>query len=306
MHRLPFLRTLMMSGVLAVCVYPLASEASQPTAASAEGSLPIAAGEDRKQPSQSDQKPSVRATIKAPGFTKTIDYIGEPRLSQLTQQLRWQNVYWPSARLCTPALQQKLNARKAGLIAQLQLLATVYKNDDQQQLANATKALTKQVKRWPLQAHFAKAGEQGMQPALIEGDAQKNWLLQQAQQPYTLTVGALPQQVHWVGLTRDAGSYDYSSQSVAHWVKQRQQAAVSHPEFIWEVTLDGNINQVGLYPHNSENEQLQPGAVLYRGYTPGDLPDGFKNTNAELVDLLRYWQPGAVLTEQPTTAATCG
>lgn len=258
------------------------------------------------KPSAAAKQPSVSATIKAPGFNKTIDYIGEPRLSQLTQQLRWQNVYWPSARLCTPALQQKLNARKAGVIAQLQLLATVYKNDDQQKLASATQALTEQVKRWPLQAHFAKAGEQGMQPALIEGDAQKNWLLQQAQQPYILTVGALPQQVHWVGLTQQAGSYSFSNQPLANWVKQRQQAAVSSAEFIWEVTLDGSINQVGLYPHNSHNEQLQPGAVLFRGYSPGDLPDGFKNTNAELADLLRYWKPGEAMAEQPIEAATCG
>lgn len=286
MNKLSFLTMLAVPVAIGLCVYPLASEA-------------------RTKPSQSDTQPTTQVVIRAPGYNKAITYIGEPRLSQLTEQLRWQNVYWPSARLCTPALQQKLNARRAGIIAQLQLLSSVYRHDGDDTLAIATQALIEQVKRWPLHAHFAERRQHGIDAASLIVSVQKNWLLQREQQPYTLTVADQPQNIHWVGLTTQAGSYAYSHQQLSDWLARRESAQITDPEFIWEVTLDGTINRVGLYPHNSNDEFLQPGAVLFSGFEPSDLPDGFQQTNAELVDLLRYWQPGQSLNEQPQESATC-
>lgn len=240
-----------------------------------------------KQPSHSDTP--VQVVIQTPGQTQTLTFNGEPRLQQLTEQLRWQDVYWPSARLCSAKLQHKLQARRAGVIAQLRMLQNVWRHDGEPQLADATGALIEQVQQWPLLANFSNAGEQGIEPAADATDARRNWLLKNDQQPYFFSVGDQPQQVHWIGLTDKPGSYTYSHQLLSDWLQRRQAQPLTASDVIWEVTLNGRHQRIGLSPHNSNNDYLQPGAILFSGFEPHTLPAGFADTNRQLLQLLRYW-----------------
>lgn len=249
----------------------------------------------------------VRVMVHTPGQANNeyqrIDYQGEPRLYQVTQRLRWQRLYWPTARLCTAQLQNKLLARKAAAVRQLQLLKSWWHNDEQPQLAQQADKLLAQLKQWPLLATMGRAGEQGLEPYLLEAQLQQNWLLKAGQQPYTLFVGQPPQQVHWLGVTDSAGSYAFADQPLVEWVSRRQPQLLSHAERIWEISLDGSMRQLGLQQHNQQQEYLQPGAILFSGFAEQDLPAGFRDTNQQLLRLLRYWQPGKNLADE---VSQCG
>lgn len=249
----------------------------------------LAAHAQQTKAHQTKAQENVTVTIDAPQHTQSIVFEGEPRLSQLTERLRWQDVYWPGARLCSQTVQNKLEARRAAAVAQLQLLQGVYQQQQDDTLSNATQALIEQVKQWPLLGGYSNSTQQGLQPALIPTTLQRNWALLAKHQPYQLSVGEAPQSVHWVGLTQEPGEYAYAQQPLAKWLGERQQAQQVDSTDTWEVTINGNINRVDEYSTQRPPLQLQPGAILYSGFPAAQLPQGFADVNKRLLELLQYW-----------------
>lgn len=211
--------------------------------------------------------------------------------SVIAQSEQPDNLYWSTARLCTPELQQRLEARRVAVLAELQLLSTVYKNTEQPELAERTQQLYQQVQRWPLLASLAA----GIKPARLIAEPETNWQLTRHFKHYFLRVVGAPHSIHWVGLTPFAGTYPWSQEPMFERLKK---TALDN---LWEVPLQGFANQrtdyQALTPRQIAVEQInwQPGQVLFQGYDAGDLPAGFKGINQRLLNLLIYWAPNQSL-----------
>lgn len=209
-----------------------------------------------------------------------------------------ENLYWSTARLCTPKLQQRLEARRVAVLAELQLLSTVYKNTEQPELAERTQQLYQQVQRWPLLASLAA----GIMPARLIAEPENNWQLTRHFKHYFLRVVGAPHSIHWVGLTPFAGTYPWSQDPLFKRLKNR---ALDN---LWEVPLQGFASQRADYraltPREVAVEQInwQPGQVLFQGYDDSDLPAGFSGINQRLLNLLIYWAPNQSLAARSTNS----
>ena len=222
-----------------------------------------------------EQKTPLSAAIVITGDNATrqaLQFYGEPRLHDLiTRVPNAHQMYWRSARLCTPELQNKLELKRKALIVQLNLLAGIYQRNDKPVLYQQAQLLKKQIQQWPLLATI----QHGIEPDNLLGTPRDNWRLTPRYSHYSLVISDAPEGTHDVGLSHE------TSEGERFEVDQSGKVTPITPENAWQLTL-------------------QPGSHIFTGFARSQLPAGFSDINHRAVELLRYWQPGKAL-KQPSS-----
>ena len=174
----------------------------------------------------------------------------------------------PLVRVHSCELQQKLDARKAGMLVRLRLLQQTYRADGNEQGLRQAEALEQQFSRWPLKATYLHGFslpqsrfDLALNPKLPLSDAQQSC-------PLSLVLG-IPQAARSVGLTD-------SSQNSA-----------------WVIRSDGEMSRLELANarQREQNQRLlqQPNSIVYYGIDEADLPAGFKDLNQQMSLFLQHW-----------------
>ncbi|MDN7134526.1 YjbF family lipoprotein [Pseudidiomarina terrestris] len=193
-------------------------------------------------------------------FQVSVTPEAQPRLRHFVEAMQqhfYPDSYWPGLRIHSDELDERFAGRHTGMLKRLRMLAEIYQHDGDSELEQAARQLAEQFQQWPMRASYIH----GLDPAKMRSTLEHNPVLnaRDAEDAYEVVLAA-------------ASS---TQVGVSNLTKTER----------WLIQPNGTIRE--LEPREKLNDG-QPGIVL-TSIAESDLPQGFRDINAQLAMFLQHW-----------------
>ncbi|MGU3415519.1 capsule biosynthesis GfcC D2 domain-containing protein [Enterobacteriaceae bacterium C34A] len=198
-------------------------------------------------------------------------------LAQLvTTPLLMNNTWWPGAIIATPA---------ATLSAQLEQQQVLEQLTRWEQKANDLQSATVRAVREQLQSmqvtgrHFVS-----LDPDVVRTKEGANPRLEGT---YTLYIFPRAQTVTVLGAVSNGGEQPWRPGTpVSHYLKGLHRLAGADKNYVTIVHPDGGSEVAPVAYWNAQDREVEPGSVLWVGFSPAMLPEAFARLNQQISSLL--------------------
>lgn len=204
------------------------------------------------------------------------------------EQIPALEVYWPQVRLVMLDRQADVEAERETVLRDLQALYVHWQRRGKQEQARQVQHLAEQVQRWEL--GFQPYGVPDLLAA--RQSINNNPLLPPGH--YQLRLPTRPNTISVYGLTQQIGMQPLQPrQTVRNYLRAHARADVlqglAHGTEAWRIKPAQEAMMIPWGLHNANDNELNPGDILYIGFDNWTLPRRFRHLETAIPDLLRHF-----------------
>mgnify|MGYP001173881994 CR=1 FL=1 len=217
------------------------------------------------------------------------------------------DVYWPQVRLVMLDRQAEVEQERADVLRDLQALYIYWQQRGKTEKARQVQQLAEQVQRWEL--GFQPYGVPDLQAA--RQTINQNPLLPSGD--YQLILPTRPDTISVYGFSAQVGYQPVQPrQTVRNYLLGHRRAnalqSLAHGTEAWRIKPAADARTIPWGLHNANDDELNPGDILYVGFDRWSLPRQFRHLEASIPQLLRHFvrdpQAQAVTLQVDGQAAT--